>query len=333
MKVPDQQAQASFGRSGSALSQPEERSWGDERALAVSARRVQVTAGSFCLDVQELAVRRGRITAILGPNGAGKTTLIEALLGVRPARLTQARLLGMPVPHFLNSPRQRRQLGVQLQRVEYADTLMVSELLNLHHALYARQDTAIAQTLQIEALRRLPCSALSRGQKQRLDLFMALAHRPQLAVLDEPFTGLDRAFIERVGHLLRHELTGMTVLMVCHSLEELDTASEVLWICGGGIEFSGPKDTLKNRLIGAFHVHLQLDDAARLDSLCQQLANDPATLRLQRSYATHLDVYGSPQLQHSISTLICHYPFSQVAFGSTHERDMLHLCAQGRADG
>ncbi|TPG65678.1 ATP-binding cassette domain-containing protein [Pseudomonas arsenicoxydans] len=172
---------------------------------AASAKLIRVAVGSFRFEVRDLHLQRGRHTAIIGPNGAGKTTLIETLLGLRQVHLEEAQILGIPVAHFLQSTQHRKRLGVQLQRVEYEDSSNVREILDLHQALYGKQDPQVAQALDIDALRKLPYRALSRGQKQRLDLFVALAHHPEIAVLDEPFTGLDRAYIDRVAHLLRHD--------------------------------------------------------------------------------------------------------------------------------
>ena len=187
----------------------------------------------------------------------------------------------------------------------------------------------MAQALDIEALRTLPYRALSRGQKQRLDLFVALAHHPEIAILDEPFTGLDRAYIERVAHLLRYELADLTIIMICHSVEELDTASDVVWVCNGGVEYRGDKEALKNRLVGAFHAYLQLDDGDQINAIYHQLEREGATLRLSRPSSNEISVYGTQELDRSIRTLIGHVAFQHFEFGPTHYRDMLHLCAQG----
>ena len=150
------------------------------RTYAMAAKLIRVSAGDFRFEVRDLHFQRGRHTAIIGPNGAGKTTLIEALLGFRQAHLEEAQILGVAAARFLQSTRHRKRLGVQLQRVEYEDSSNVREILDLHQALYGKQDPQVAQALDIEALRQLPYRALSRGQKQRLDLFVALAHHPEL---------------------------------------------------------------------------------------------------------------------------------------------------------
>lgn len=299
---------------------------------AMEAKLIRVSAGSFRFEVRDLHFRRGRHTAIIGPNGAGKTTLIEALLGFRQAHLEEAQILGVAATRFLQSTRHRQRLGVQLQRVEYEDSSNVREILDLHLALYGKQDPQVAQALDIEALRKLPYRALSRGQKQRLDLFVALAHHPELAVLDEPFTGLDRAYIERVAHLLRYDLAGLTIIMICHSAEELDAASDVVWVCNGGVEYRGDKESLKNRLVGAFHAYLQLDDVDQVNAIYHQLQRESATLRLSMPSRNETSVYGTQELEPSIRRLIGNVAFQHCEFGPTHYRDMLHLCAQGELD-
>ena len=303
-----------------------------DEPYAAGAKLIRVNAGSFHFEVRDLQFRRGRHTAIIGPNGAGKTTLIEALLGFRQAHLEEAQILGVAASRFLQSTRHRKRLGVQLQRVEYEDSSNVREILDLHQALYGKQDSQVAQALDIETLRKLPYRALSRGQKQRLDLFVALAHHPELVVLDEPFTGLDRAYIERVAHLLRYDLADLTIIMICHSVEELDTASDVVWVCKGGVEYRGDKESLKNRLVGAFHAYLQLDDSDHLKAIYHQLERESATLRLSMPSNNEISVYGTQELDQSIRRLIGNVAFQHFEFGPTHYRDMLHLCAQGEQD-
>ena len=303
-----------------------------DEPYAMAAKLIRVSAGDFRFEVHDLHFQRGRHTAIIGPNGAGKTTLIEALLGFRQAHLEEAQILGVAAARFLQSTRHRKRLGVQLQRVEYEDSSNVREILDLHQALYGKQDPQVAQALDIEALRQLPYRALSRGQKQRLDLFVALAHHPELVVLDEPFTGLDRAYIERVAHLLRYDLADLTIIMICHSVEELDTASDVVWVCNGGVEYRGDKESLKNRLVGAFHACLQLDDSDHLKAIYHQLERESATLRLSMPSNNEISVYGTQELDQSIRRLIGNVAFQHFEFGPTHYRDMLHLCAQGEQD-
>ena len=286
-----------------------------------------VVTDGLSLDVEE-----GEILGVLGPNGAGKTTLIEALLGLRPARIEGAEILGVPASCFLHSTSERKRLGVQLQGVEYADSSHVKEILALHNALYGRQDKAVAQALDMDALRKLPYKALSRGQKQRLDLFMALAHRPQIAVLDEPFTGLDRAYIERVAHLLRDDLADLSIILICHSIEELDSASDVLWLRAGGIAYNGNKEMLKNSLVGQFHAYLHLEDAQQALLIRKRLEQDNATLRLLSPSTHEISVYGGKQLAQTVQSLVSKVALRHFECGPTDYRDMLHLCAKGDPD-
>jgi ABC-2 type transport system ATP-binding protein len=299
---------------------------------AAAARLIQVEAGSFRFEARDLHFQLGRHTAIIGPNGAGKSTLIEALLGFRKAKLEGAEILGVPATRFLQSTTLRKQLGVQLQRVEYEDSSNVKEILDLHRALYGKQDAAVAEALDIEALRKLPYKALSRGQKQRLDLFIALAHHPKIAVLDEPFTGLDRSYIERVARLLRHDLSGLSIILICHSIEELDTASDVVWVRNGGIEYRGDKELLKNRLVGEFHAYLHLEDTQQAGLIRNRLEHDSATLRLLSPSANEISVYGGKQLDQAVRSLLGNVGLRHFEFGPTDYRDMLHLCAKGEHD-
>ena len=89
------------------------------------------------------------------------------------------------------------------------------------------------------------------GQRQRIDLYVALAHRPELAVLDEPFTGLDRRYAGVVIDLLRDRARGTSVAMICHAEEELAVVDDLVWVRDGGVRYQGDKDALRAGSRGA----------------------------------------------------------------------------------
>ena len=124
----------------------------------------------------------------------------------------------------------------------------------------------------------------------------------------------------------------LTIIMICHSEEELDAASDVVWVCNGGVKYRGDKEALKNRLVGAFHAYLQLDDSDHINAIYRQLERESATLRLSRPSSNEISVYGTQALDPLIRALIGHVAFQHFEFGPTHYRDMLHLCAQGELD-
>nr|WP_249214403.1 ATP-binding cassette domain-containing protein [Burkholderia cenocepacia] len=228
---------------------------------ALGARAIDVAAGDFRLSARHVRFRLGAITAIVGPNGSGKTTLLETLLGFRRGG-SDVRVLDVPAERFMRDSRSLQRLGAQLQKVEYPDHLRVSEIVALHRAMYAHTDAAIADALGIAELLDKPCRALSKGQRQRVDLYVALAHRPELAVLDEPFTGLDRRYAGVVIDLLRHRASGTSVAMICHSEEELSVVDDLVWVRDGGVRYQGDRDTLRAELVGDARAVLHCRDEA-----------------------------------------------------------------------
>jgi ABC-2 type transport system ATP-binding protein len=149
--------------------------------------------------------------------------------------------------------------------VEYTDDVRVDEIVELHRTLYRFQERGTARALAIDALMGRRYRGLSRGQRQRLDLFVALAHRPALAVLDEPFAGLDRSVTRSVLDLLRTLVGDTTIIMICHAGDELEAVDDLLWVFDGGIRYHGPKAALKLRLVGTGGASIHVDAGAPTD--------------------------------------------------------------------
>src|SRR5512145_3260748 len=139
----------------------------------------------------DLQVPAGSVFALIGPNGAGKTTTIKLLMNlVRPSR-GRATVLGVD----------SRRLGVrEFQRIGYVsenqklpDWMTTGELLDYCRPLYPTWDETFRQKLQrdLDLTSAVPLRKLSRGMRMKAALLASLAYRPELVVLDEPFTGLD----------------------------------------------------------------------------------------------------------------------------------------------
>jgi ABC-2 type transport system ATP-binding protein len=300
--------------------------------IALAARSIDVKSGDFTFHATDVAIRSGALTAIVGPNGAGKSTLLEALFGFRRAQLDGATILGVPAAQFMGDTRQLRRFGAQLQKVEYAEHVRVKEILDMHRALYRQQDEAVAQALAIDELRGRPISRLSKGQRQRLDLFIAFAHRPELAVLDEPFTGLDRAMQRNLLKLLSGPLAGITIVMICHGGEELEVADDVLWVHSGAIRYQGRRDALKQRLVGDFRVLVYLDDEAQAERVRGVLAGDEHVQRIVTPAPQQIGAFGRVGLDRTIRTLMETAGIRHFEFAPTDENDLLRACTEGAAD-
>ena len=197
------------------------------------------------LDAVTLDVRRGDLLALLGPNGAGKSTAIAVLLGLRSPDTGRARLFGL-------DPRRsdaRRFVGVTPQETAFPPTLRVSEIVELVRRHYPQPlaSRTLYEKFEVGALTRRQFGGLSGGERRRVAVALAFAGNPELVILDEPTTGLDRSARLAVWDAIRsHPDQGGTVLFTTHYLEEADAlARRVVLIEAGKIVADGSVSEIK----------------------------------------------------------------------------------------
>ena len=177
-----------------------------------------------------LTLRAGQLTALLGENGAGKSTLLGALATqIRPSR-GQVLYDGLPAEAW-NPQALRRCLGVLAHEPRCYTDLSARENLLFFGRLYGAFSDK--ETLAAECDRRLtavglqraadrPARTLSRGMLQRLAIARTLLPKPQLLLLDEPYTGLDRDGVALLSQLLAAERQrGAIVVVISHDLDSL----------------------------------------------------------------------------------------------------------------
>jgi ABC-2 type transport system ATP-binding protein len=204
----------------------------------------------------DLEIRRGEIFAFLGPNGAGKTTTVEILEGFRQASGGTIEVLGRDP--WGAPPSWRARIGIVLQESEAEPGLSVRECLALYAGYYPAprgvEDTLALVELTGQADQR--ATALSGGQRRRLDVALALIGDPELIFLDEPTTGFDpaarRAAWEVIGGL--RDL-GKTVFLTTHYMEEAERlADRIAVIAAGQIVAEGTPQTLAGRQLQAHQI-------------------------------------------------------------------------------
>lgn len=235
------------------------------QASLLSIDRLSLVQGAFALELRGFEVLPGARIGIVGRNGCGKSTLLEAIVGLRAVTSIQGQLFGAPLPTANTRPALRRRIGCQLQSARFSRYTTVSELLDLHLAMYGAGNPHLSSLLKLDELLALRGGLLSRGQRQRLELYMALAHAPALALLDEPMTGLDRRFGRAVVQFIREEMpTQCAVLVVGHSEEELELVNEVVWLDTGTMVDRGSPEQLIARHAGTELLRIRFH---RLDAL------------------------------------------------------------------
>jgi ABC-2 type transport system ATP-binding protein len=203
---------------------------------------------TLALDDLSLAVPRGAVFGLVGVNGAGKTTLIKHLLGLYRAQAGSVRVFGLdPVADPVGV---LSRVGYLSEENDLPGWMRVDELLRYTRAFYPNWDDAYA--LQLRRAFELDGAArvknLSKGQRARAGLLIALAYRPELLILDEPSSGLDpivrRDILGAIIRTIAEE--GRTVLFSSHLLDEVErVADQVALIHQGRVALSGPLDEIK----------------------------------------------------------------------------------------
>ncbi len=196
----------------------------------------------------DFIAKRGQRVAVLGPNGAGKTTMLYHILGLMKAQEGLVRVFGRdPAEEW---PEIRQRIGVVLQNVdEQLLAPTVAEDIAFSPRQYglsepdiaARVDRALG-LLDIEKLRDRVPHNLSGGEKRKVAMAGALAMKPELLVLDEPFEGLDPASRERMGEMLKLLAgDGTTIVMATHDIDSVPDMADYAYVMapGGQIALSG----------------------------------------------------------------------------------------------
>jgi ABC-2 type transport system ATP-binding protein len=197
----------------------------------------------------DLEVRRGEIFAFLGPNGAGKTTTVEVLEGFREATAGSVRVLGADPADPPKAWRER--IGIVLQESAPEPGLSVRECLELYAGYYPAP-RSVTETLELVGLAGETdqrATALSGGQRRRLDVALALIGDPELIFLDEPTTGFDPAARRAAWQVIDGlRSLGKTVFLTTHYMEEAERlADRIAIIAGGQIIAAGTPRTLGGR--------------------------------------------------------------------------------------
>ena len=195
-----------------------------------------------------LSLPRGGVYGLVGANGAGKTTLIRHILGMMRAESGTVRVFGRdPVADPVGV---LSRIGYLSEEHDLPAWMSVGELARYSRAFYPAWDHAYAEELRqafaLDAAAKI--KTLSKGQKARAGLLVALAHRPELLVLDEPSSGLDPIVRKDIlGAILRTIADeGRTVLFSSHLLEEVEqVADHVTMINHGTIVLSAPLREIK----------------------------------------------------------------------------------------
>ena len=195
-----------------------------------------------------LRVSRGQVFGLVGENGAGKTTLIQHLLGAYKAHTGTVRVFGIDPVYDPTAVLAR--IGYLSEDRDLPGWMRVGELMRYTQAFYPNWDEAYAERLREEfgLPRKTRIRSLSRGERAKAGLLVALAHRPELLLLDEPSSGLDAVarqdILAAVVRTVAEE--GRTVVFSSHLLDEVErVADHVAMIHEGRVALDISMDEIK----------------------------------------------------------------------------------------
>ncbi len=197
-----------------------------------------------------MSVPAGSIYALLGPNGAGKTTTLKTLLNLRSPASGVARVLG--VDSRALGPADLAQIGYVSENQRIPSNLTIGDVEAFCRPWYPTWDAALADELRerfgLDPRARI--KALSRGTRLKVQCLLALAPRPRLLILDEPFSGLDPVVRDDLttGVLSLADRDGWSVLLTSHEMDDVERlADHVGFLAGGSLLVEEPMATLLRR--------------------------------------------------------------------------------------
>ena len=194
------------------------------------------------VDGVSFGLRSGDIGVLIGPSGCGKTTLLRAVAGLEAASAGEIKLSGIVVSSgSVNLAPEKRRIGMVFQDYALFPHLDVRHNVGfgIHHWPKPERRARIAEVLELVGLssseKRFP-HELSGGQQQRVALARAMAPKPQLLLLDEPFSNLDVDLRERLAHEVRSILkaAGATALFVTHDQLEAFAIGDTIGVMHEG---------------------------------------------------------------------------------------------------
>ncbi|MFB4212343.1 phosphate ABC transporter ATP-binding protein [Shouchella sp. JSM 1781072] len=196
--------------------------------------------GTTILNQIDGSFYKGRITSLVGPSGAGKTSLFRLCNGMRTATegtiQYNGKLLSSYVPTEL-----RKKVGIVLQQATMINgTVRENLVLPLTLANEQLKDDAVKQSLEEVGLAASTMTKqakeLSGGQKQKLSIARTLLNQPDVLLLDEITSSLDRVSVREIEHLIEqiHERYGTTIVWITHQIEQAKRLSHDSWVMMDG---------------------------------------------------------------------------------------------------
>lgn len=207
-----------------------------ERNLAIDVSALSKRLGAFQLQIPQLQLERGVVLGLVGQNGAGKSTLIKILINLIYPDAGEVRLLGLRQPTDQLAIKQR--IGYVSENPTFYEEMAVQAMSKVVSTFYPDWDWGSYQRylskFGLNPKQRI--KQLSKGMKVKFGLLLALAHRPQLLILDEPTSGIDpvmrRELLQEIAAVIQDEQR--TVLFSSHITQDVEQIADYVAVLQDG---------------------------------------------------------------------------------------------------
>ncbi len=212
-------------------------------------------------------VHQGEILCILGPNGAGKSTTINILTAALGSDEGSIYFKDTPISKVLRSYKQS--IGIVPQEIALYEELSAERNLSFFASLYGlygnKLKEAVEEALEFAGLkeRRMDkVKTFSGGMKRRLNIACAIAHHPELVIMDEPTVGIDPQSRNHILSSIKElQAQGMTVIYTTHYMEEVEAiSSRIIIMDHGAVIAEGTKESLKEDIENEKHYTIEVEE-------------------------------------------------------------------------
>ena len=193
-----------------------------------------------------LSIERGSCTGLVGSNGAGKTTLVDIICKAKKAD-------GGSINYDFNENDLFSHMGVQVQEAGFDKRLKIKDVIDLWKTIYPKTTANIEELIDTFDLRPIldqRVDKISGGQKQKLNILLAVFHNPELLIFDELTTGLDAVSRDGVHEFLitLNKELGKTIFIVSHYMDEVEALCDMVYFLKDGVVFeSGSPSEIKEK--------------------------------------------------------------------------------------
>jgi ABC-type multidrug transport system ATPase subunit len=310
-----------FARLAAALAEQEPLAAGAAPPDAIRIRNLRVSGdGGFELTVDDFHVAEGEKVALIGSNGSGKSTLIDAVLGLVTVK-GDCRVLGGPVQTLSFEPLRRQRLGALLNQAPLPRLLKVSEAVRLLDGVFRRADSSIFDAMGLAELAKKKVGSLSRGQLQRLMIYAAIGHEPELVILDEASLGLDAHYAAALRELIFGTWGRARSMILCSHLKgDLDRVDRVVVLEAGRVKQQGPVGELLEELGWCWIGHIEGIDLAAGQAAIPLLEDFHS---LQVVEGRSLSASGGPKFGAAFGLFAAAQPCSSYSVSRASIKDLL----------